>query len=386
VEWSAELQVREQKLAGHYGIRAVYSVWPQDWWLNTLMRAARFSRRFPSFVCDVANQMIFALATRRKIYPGGLRDLNGLLDVSGYAYHAGGLPRTIGMTLVLREMKKRERKTVFLAQAYGPFDDKASRWWIKVLREQCPLFYSRDLVSTRHLTQAGISQEDVLESPDIALLFRGEESACGKAILEKAGCIRRGADQPLVGISANMRVFERTEGEGPDNHYVKTIKALIDHIIHDLDGSVVLVPNESLLLTNKPDDRSLNAMIGKYFETSERVIVLEQRMTAGETKAVIENLDFLVASRFHSLVFALSSGVPVLALGWSHKYHELLRLFGVEEFCLSHESFDQEQVLHLFNRGWFLRKELAERIEKNLPELQAKVHKIFDRIAENFRR
>lgn len=54
-----------------------------------------------------------------------------------------------------------------------------------------------------------------------------------------------------------------------------------------------------------------------------------------QLKGVLGTARPVVGSRFHALVGALSQGVPVLAIGWSHKYDELLRQFDCPECLLT---------------------------------------------------
>ena len=51
---------------------------------------------------------------------------------------------------------------------------------------------------------------------------------------------------------------------------------------------------------------------------------------AREIKSFISNSYITITARFHGLVSALSTGTPVMAIGWSHKYQELLQDFNAE--------------------------------------------------------
>ncbi len=48
-------------------------------------------------------------------------------------------------------------------------------------------------------------------------------------------------------------------------------------------------------------------------------------------KKMISEASLIVGSRYHALVAALSCGVPCVAVGWSHKYGELLADFGCSD-------------------------------------------------------
>jgi polysaccharide pyruvyl transferase WcaK-like protein len=68
-----------------------------------------------------------------------------------------------------------------------------------------------------------------------------------------------------------------------------------------------------------------------------------------ELKKFIAGAAFLVGSRFHSIVAALSCGVPAVLLGWAHKYDMLAQDFGIPE--LQHRGTDHvEQLLALVDR------------------------------------
>ena len=50
-------------------------------------------------------------------------------------------------------------------------------------------------------------------------------------------------------------------------------------------------------------------------------------------KGIISNFDLLITSRFHSLVSALSTQTYSIAIGWSHKYREIMAPFEQEEYA-----------------------------------------------------
>jgi len=87
-------------------------------------------------------------------------------------------------------------------------------------------------------------------------------------------------------------------------------------------------------------------------------------------KALMGETDLVVASRFHGMVTALDLGLPVLAIGWGHKYRELLAHFGLESWSLDFVETDAvglEQKTHaLLDGGEAIRKTILDR----LPEIK----------------
>jgi polysaccharide pyruvyl transferase WcaK-like protein len=71
---------------------------------------------------------------------------------------------------------------------------------------------------------------------------------------------------------------------------------------------------------------------------------------ASELKGIISKCHILVGSRFHSMIAALSTGVPILVIGWSHKYNEILDLFEMGEFIVDYRELSLGKLIEKFEK------------------------------------
>jgi colanic acid/amylovoran biosynthesis protein len=79
-------------------------------------------------------------------------------------------------------------------------------------------------------------------------------------------------------------------------------------------------------------------------------------------------MDFVVGSRYHGIIAALSQMVPALVLGWSHKYFELMRDVGTEEYIADYKNLNKDELLALVKKAWLKRDDLKNILQKHVPE------------------
>ena len=99
-------------------------------------------------------------------------------------------------------------------------------------------------------------------------------------------------------------------------------------------------------------------------------------------KSVLSDYLFVVGSRYHALVAALSNSTPVIALGWSHKYDELLADFEVSEFIINEELPKLQMkklVSSLFNLN--TNNLIRETLEKTAKEKEIENRAMFQKVS-----
>ena len=88
----------------------------------------------------------------------------------------------------------------------------------------------------------------------------------------------------------------------------------------------------------------------------DRVVLINQDLSCLEFNDLVSKFQFIIASRFHSIVHAYKNGIPCISLGWAQKYQSLLSLFHQEMY-----AFD-------FRRGFSIDTfiKTIQLLEKNL--------------------
>ena len=309
--------------------------------------------------------------------------IDSVIDVSGYNYgDECGINCTRYGLAWADYCNNHGIHYICIPQAWGPFRNPKIAKGTRQICEYSSLVYARDKISLSYLKDLLESSYDKVKiAPDIAFLFSCDKPQVGRQIL-----IAQGIDiekSPIVGIAPNIRIYNRYKEPGIQNKYIQLLIRIVEHCIKAWDASIVLLPHVfSMGERAVKDDRFLCGLVKAGVTTSDRCFMIKTYLSASALKSVESQLDFMIGSRFHGLIFTLSSGIPSFALGWSHKYPELLELIGLEGHSLLHTQFDDNNLIKLLEMAWEKKDQSKVIIRENITKINKQSETVFDDVAE----
>ena len=245
------------------------------------------------------------------------REVDVILDASGFLYGDQWGLRGIKRRLASARLWVRQRKhLILMPQAFGPFTGKEARSLMAELIGLCTLVYARDRESLEYLQGVAPSADNLRLAPD----FTGLVAAKGYPEME--------AYRDSVGIVPNMKMVTNENRES----YYRFLKGVIRRLHDNQQKAFFLIHEKGDL----PLAQSLSNEQGIGLS-------VHYREDPAELKAVIGGCRFLVASRFHAIVSALSQGVPVIGTSWSHKYRHLFADFNAQHLLI--EELDNASAI-----------------------------------------
>lgn len=270
------------------------------------------------FACKIRNGK--ELREAEEIY----MHCDAMVDVSGYALGSTWSDATCNRYLDHLEFALAFDIPVYLMpQSFGPFnfgeDRQTVNTRIQKLLPTAKIIYAREqegynaLVNTYGLKNVRLAHDLVLSNAgiDIANVFNSAPVLNLPEIKPNSVAV----------IPNSMNASVRSQDTVMDL-YITAIKALLSH------GKTVY------LLSHSAMDSSLCSLLKNAFVSNEAVILLNQDFSCLEFNELVKQFQYLVASRFHSIVHAFKNGIPCIALGWATKYRDLLKLFDQEAYVL----------------------------------------------------
>jgi polysaccharide pyruvyl transferase WcaK-like protein len=283
---------------GSYCDRARYGLW-------TLVDERRLGRsKLASWLMHRCFRHKYGLAREE--------DCEVVIDASGFAFGDQHGPKpTRQMAKNCRRWKRQGKRIVLLPQAFGPFTSPEIRAGCRELVDQCDLVFAREERSHQHLAEAAGPRDTIRMAPDFTIALQG-----------KMPCDFVPSDKTAF-VVPNSRMLDKTD-QRTQTGYLPFLAEACQHL-----RQLGLRPS---VLLHAPEDAALARRLAE--QTPHAFDVLEARCPL-QLKGILGTGRLVIGSRFHALVSALSQGVPVLAVGWSHKYDELLRDFDCSECLVS---------------------------------------------------
>lgn len=307
------------------------------------------------------------------------KNLDAIIDISGYAYGGdwGGI--VIKKVLKLKSIFPGS-KLIFLPQAWGPFHLQNHKNLMRKMLNASDKYYARDAYSQLELSKLlNVPLNSIARENDIVFSFDHQAE-----IRDHSSGFAKSENELLVGISPNMRIYEKSHTKEGGNGYITSLVSVARLLIKNHNAKIVLIPNEiKPIESGYADDRFLCRLLFASIERKGNCMLWDQYSGAAEIKDIISKLDILIGSRFHALIFAFSLHIPCVALSWSHKYRELFKIFGMENFVLEMEEMQEhEKLVELLNHIINNYSSVVEKIETKRMELNASINIMFDEVSK----
>ena len=263
-----------------------------------------------------------------------------LVDVSGYSLTSKfGISSINRMLRHIRKAQSLGVPVIIMPQSYGPlnFGDKTET----VCKEIGETFSKIDLLFAREqegkeVLENECSVTNAILSPDIVL--QAKKIEWENVFAEKPELnVRR------LGTSGNVGVIPN--GETVKNGNKEFVLSCYKKLIEQLRGR-----GREVYIFRHSDDLSLCRDIYALVESDEHCHLIEDEMDCLAYGEFVKQFDFIIASRFHSVVHAYREGIPSLVLGWAIKYQELTKLLGQEKYAFDITKANEEDMAAMLEK------------------------------------
>jgi colanic acid/amylovoran biosynthesis protein len=263
------------------------------------------------------------------------------------------------------------QKPVYLyAQSIGPFYGRFQRQVAKTALNHVDVIILREEVSRRYIDGMALTKPRIITSADTAFLFETSTSFNVAALFQST------KPRQIAGITAREWLEPKTQ-QLYEEGLVELIRYLTTH-----NYGVVAIPQ----VTSRhhgDDDREVIQRLASAVGSNELFIPLHAEYDHHTIKALYASLDLLIGTRFHSVIFALSSDVPCIAIEYEHKTSGIMIDLGLEEWYIAMEDVDGEKLIALFEKLRSREVAYRQHLAATIPAYKHSAHRGASMIAEH---
>ncbi len=271
-----------------------------------------------------------------------------------YAFVCAAVPMLCGVPVVK------------YSQAIGPFKKRWNRFLAKWILRKMKLICARGKITRQNLADIGITKNVRLCADGAFTMPDSEHFAATVDEFCRSDSFFNGN---VVALSVSSVVEKKCQKLGID--YKGCMTNFIDRL-NKRGYNVLIIANAAREGSEKPRNNDLMICSAVYEACSDKDKVrwYPREMSPEEIRELISRCKCLVASRFHAMIGALEKRVPVLLIGWSHKYKEVLDMFGLGEYAADYSELDIDSLCAKFDSFIAENDKIREKIAEKLPDVK----------------
>lgn len=255
-----------------------------------------------------------------------IRKSDILLSGGGSLLQDDTSARSIHYYLTILRMGLMLKKHVFLiSNGIGPIIREGNKTQVARVLNKVNHTTVRDFNSQKLLIDIGVDPERISVSADMVIAMDMEPLSRGAAIIEAFNLVE--PTKKKIGIAVRHKDFKTDERK---QQLIELANALAKTY------NVFFVP-----FYYKNDTKIYDDIHDKV---AENVYFINEKYSSEEFMSILENLDILMGSRLHSLIFALVAEVPFIGISYDPKIENFMEMIQMKPVC-SMSAFNPEKLI-----------------------------------------
>lgn len=323
-----------------------------------------------SFTVFLLNRIKIKLP--KSFFGRGIKELiesDIVLDVSGTTFKDEKLVNVLFNVACLLPCILLQKKVIKYSQTMGPFKHPLNRGIARLILPKLKLIIARGRYSENNLKELGLKNSTFCA--DAAFSMDMSDKNIITFMVSEFKDIIKAGDKKIVGISPNS-IVERYCKQNGINH-----AEIFGKFINYLIGKgffVILIPHSYRPYTKMRHNNDAPTIeeICNYILDKSSFYVIKEDYDCKQLRVLIGMTQYYVASRFHSMICALCTGVPVMVFGWGkQKYLEVMKEFELEDHTFDYQDLNVNKMIEQFEKLMQYRELIKEKIRRNFPKVYA---------------
>lgn len=303
---------------------------------------------------------------------GDIRGGDSFSDIYGLRRFLFGCLPDIIVLLLGKELH-------LLPQTYGPYKSPIAKRVARYIMGRARTVLSRDREGLNVAKNILGSSKAVL-CPDVAFSL--------KSIMPPNLSIRpkllKAPGVPLIGINMNGLLYNggytRNNMFGLKFDYRSFVHALVARLLDTTNAHILLVPHTFAPDGHVESDNAASAEVLNAFSdrSNDRLHLVEGQYDQFRIKGVIGLCDFLIGSRMHACIAALSQGIPTVGVAYSRKFRGVFDTIDTSAAVLDATEIEMDAALVKICSLFQERDKIKSSLETRVEDARAQLRTIFD--------
>ena len=256
-------------------------------------------------------------------------------------------------------------KVIKLAQAMGPFNNFFNRFFAKFVLSRCFHIYCRGQSTLKNVKSLLKNVDNYSLSSDLVFLYDPTFTLQQYKPNKKIKNLCNSTKKKLIGISPSA-VLDLNKKK-----YFHFLIKIIRELSNNKNYHIIIYPN-AVRNSNKIHNNDLVVIsnLKKNLYDHDNITFIDYDIHLNDLLELYKNLYLNITSRFHVMIPCLKLSTPTLVIGWSHKYEEILREFGVEKLIFDYKNINYKKFMNILHEVESNRKIYSRLIKTNLPRIR----------------